>query len=364
MIKRYIDMKRINSDSNCKFNFFLGYTFFAYMILDQKIFTLILNNNKSVGVAVISVFEIILQVTTIVLEIPTGMMGDNYSKKTLLIIAKVSNILYCVIMLLTNNAYILGVAFLSLGIGEALVSGTEESFISEIADSENELLKKYMFCSTVNQFSTVLAVLLGGILINYSWKVLYVIMIIGQIMSILFLCRIDYIHKDTFSTDAAEYIKILAKIKNENSAWLKIGLIGAFFASIYSVYTIYLPLYLKYKGIDFLGISIISCIEIILGFIIMALLGKYAEQKSSKRICIIAVIMFVAGLPFMASNNTILLSLGAIVSSAVGVTFFPAITTLINEALNDAIRATGNSIVNLFQTIFMCIAFALIGIYI
>mgnify|MGYP000885090268 CR=1 FL=1 len=348
-----------------KFNVFLIYVFFAYMILDQKIFTLILNSNKNISISVISTLEILLQVITIVLEIPTGILGDNYSKKNILIISRVTMIIYSAIMLLSTNRIILAVAFASLGIGEALVSGMEESFISDITNSDDELLNKYMFFSTTNQIATVIAVFVGGILINYNWKAIYIVMIATQILSIYVLNKIEYEPvKKTHKHKLKEYVKQLLKIRTENLQWLKIGFWGSIFAAIYSVYTIYLPLFLSFKGISSFYISIISCIQISLGFFLMTALGKFAEQKFTKRICLIAIILFLFGLPFLLSDNIILLSIGSIVSSSFGITFFPAITTLINEGLRDEIRATGNSLVNLLQTIFMCVAFTIIGILI
>ena len=82
-----------------RFDVFLMYTGFAYMILDQNLFTVILSEKKCYSISNIAFLEIVLQIATIILEIPTGIIGDFVSRKILLISARILYILYAIIFL-------------------------------------------------------------------------------------------------------------------------------------------------------------------------------------------------------------------------------------------------------------------------
>lgn len=349
---------RINEDR--KFPLFMIYIFLAYLILDQKVITLVLNIEKNIDILHISLFEILLQIIIILLELPTGILGDWYSKKKILIWSRIACFIYCILILMTNNFYMIVIAFVCLGITEALSSGTEDSFISEINQQEDKLMKKYMLFSVINQVSTISAVFLGGCLYVFNWKYIYILMGISQIISIIFLYCIPYKSVKLIKRDDENY---LLSVKNilKNKELMLIGISGALFASIYSVYNIFLSLYLLNKKFSVINISIISCIQIILGFIIMILIGKYLQQKYTLNICIFTIFIFIIGLCMCLFTNKYVIVIGTIVASSFGMVFFPAITTLINEQLHDTNRAIGNSFFNMIQTIFMCITFVLIG---
>ena len=306
---------------------FLLYSALAYMILDQNLLTLILTEKKGYSISDIASFELILQIITVILEIPSGIIGDFISRKILLVGARMAYILYGIIFLITDNMALLMLAFVLLGISEALTSGTEESVVAAI-DYKNQV-KKYLYFSSVVQIVTMGAILLGGVLFNYKWEWIYIIMIIAQVLSIAALITIDISDRNS-EINFSKYILKIRRFFLDKSI-LKVVLAGAIIGGIFSVYIIYLPLMMSEKGFSALHISLFFIVQMIGGFLVTFITGKIANDKDSFKICWISIIFFVIGIIMMIVGFKDIYILGCFLGCIAGNLYFPAITTIINS---------------------------------
>lgn len=355
-----MQFKRIYNNRN-QLYIFLVYAIFAYIILDQNFLTLILSKEKNYDIAYIAFLELILQGATLILEIPSGIIGDFISRELILLGARISYILYSLIMLMTANTYMIVLAFILLGIAESLISGTEESIIAEIDDNNIGQMKKYMYFSGVVQISTIISILLGGYFVDVCWQKIYIVMIVAQSISAITLCFLIKKHKKIRKKhfNCHQYVNAIRK-NFFNKKTVFTVLVGAGMGGGYSVFMIYLPLILSKIGLTTMEITAFVIIQMLVSTLILFIVGKMSSFMDDKFISIISSGVFLLGMIMLLKGDWLSIVGTFLCCISISI-FFPAITSIINVLLTDEIRTTGNSIVNMIQTGFMCLVLGIIG---
>src|SRR5690349_19752519 len=92
------------------------------------IFTLLFSHNV-LSTFQISLILVIWSVTQLILEIPTGILADKFSRKNILIVASINRIFGYGLWLIGGSFWIYTLGAMMWSIKNALMSGTLESFV-------------------------------------------------------------------------------------------------------------------------------------------------------------------------------------------------------------------------------------------
>ncbi len=105
-----------------------SYRFFDDLILVYPLYT-VMFADKGVTPAQIAVLLSVWSVTSLLLEIPSGVWADRYSRKNILFIGQIIRAVGYFIWLISPNFLGFLVGFLCWGIKSALTSGTLQALI-------------------------------------------------------------------------------------------------------------------------------------------------------------------------------------------------------------------------------------------
>ena len=352
-------------------NFYL-YICFSTLILDIQLWTIYLLNN-GIESSIIGVLETILQISILIFELPSSILADLFGKRKCLIISKILIIFYCIFLYRLDSIVFIILAFIFLGISEALASGTEDIIIYDIfkEDSEKSKLFKYnLFYSIIGKIGFIISVI-GGSLFSLSyWNYMYLATIIFQILSIYYLLKIRVNNTYIVNNKAILKRKYLYNLKDnifkKKYIYMTLGII--LFTGSQNIISIFSPLFLYSSNFTILNVSIVTCIQYLLSCLITYIFSKKRFQNKVNIIAILIYIItiFITVLLLLTFKNNsmfivlILISINNILSSC----YYPVATTIINENIGDDIRATMNSVVNFLHTIVVMILSPLVGLLI
>ena len=125
-----------------------------------------------------------------ILTIFVGNLSDKISKKKLIFAGYLLNTIFTFSYILVYNQVSLLIVQAGLGIAAALATPTWNALYSEYEDKKRDGLE-WGLSDGLSQFLTGIAILLGGlVIVNYSFKTLFIIMGIIQLIATLRLIPI------------------------------------------------------------------------------------------------------------------------------------------------------------------------------
>ena len=125
--------------------------------------------DRGVTLATFTIFWAILNVSTVVFEIPTGIIADRFSRKWSVCAGACFEATAFVVILSTTNYILLTLGFISLGVGQALQSGADSAFLydSQKADGQEGKFQQTIGTATsVNLIATVVGAALSAIVVG------------------------------------------------------------------------------------------------------------------------------------------------------------------------------------------------------
>jgi len=231
-----------------------------------------------------SVFEISIllvwwSLAAILLEIPSGVLADYWSRKKMLVIAPLIKSLCFIIWLLADgNFYLYGLGFLFWAIGSSLVSGTTEALLYDelVAfkkkDEYEKVLgqKKFYF-----HIALAISIITGGFIAHYNLDWALIFSVIPLLMSAFFALLIKETPK-TKSTEEVhylEYIKLAYREVKSNKVLL-ILLVYSLGISIFGNIAEFNQLYYQLSGLPIFTFGLIGFLWSILNSV-----GAYYAHK-------------------------------------------------------------------------------------
>lgn len=280
-------------------------------------------------------------VATFVLEIPSGIIADRMDRKKLLIFGELFHLFSFIIILCTNNFYILIFNSIFSGIGEALVSGCGEALIYESFAKANkhDFYKNYI--SNVQMWSLrfcAVSTFITGFLYKTNVNLPMILSILIQILAIFYLLKIidsrvlinyKYDIKTEFKTQLSNIKDIL-----HTKSLLKLFLVYIIMMIIISNINYTSQSYLTYIGIDYMYIGLI--------FLVFNIISSYGSKYStrinlnSKLLLVIYSILLIS---LYFSSKYIVLVLFSI-SRFINGMIWPILSSDINKKINSDNRAT------------------------
>lgn len=142
------------------------YSFFKELIPIYPLYLLMFEKN-GLSLGQISALLAIWSVPAVLLEIPTGILADHWSRKNLMVMGNLLKAGCYLLWLFSQGFWLYAAGFLLWGIGGALYSGAEEALLFDslkLEQKEDTFDRIYGRGRFLSGSSTILASLLGGYL--------------------------------------------------------------------------------------------------------------------------------------------------------------------------------------------------------
>lgn len=180
--------------------------------LPHSILTVILLA-KGLSLSQILIIQSAYSIAIVLFEFPSGLLADNYSRKNLYSLSKLFLIIMFLIVLFSNQFYLIFAAWFCYGIAAALDSGTLDAYIInqlKLAHHGAELRKFLALSNRLEVVGLLLGSSLGGILYHFIGINIYVL---GTVFLVVSTLISFFFFKETTKSDSLQdsHVMILKK---------------------------------------------------------------------------------------------------------------------------------------------------------
>jgi len=187
-----------------------AFCFFSDLIFIYPIYT-IMFADKGLNPLQISILLMVWAGTSFLLEVPSGVLADKYSRKNILFVAEIIRIIGYLFWLLLPTFWGFLIGFILWGIKSAFTSGTLEALVFDELKTnhlENQYIKIQGMVQSLGYLALIFAGLGASLAINLGYEVVLVISIISLVISSLAVMALPKA-KQVESTKETEYFKLL-----------------------------------------------------------------------------------------------------------------------------------------------------------
>jgi len=117
----------------------------------------------------VGIFETIFHISSLTMEVPTGVIGDLYGRRTSRLLGVLTYFVYIVIMLFSSNYLLLIIGFIFCGISYTFESGSSDALVYDSLkeiNQEHKFMKVNGIREVIMQLATVLVLFLTGFLLE------------------------------------------------------------------------------------------------------------------------------------------------------------------------------------------------------
>ena len=341
------------------------YRFLSSIDISSAIWVLYLAH-KGMSLVEIGLLESIHHITSLVCEIPSGALADIMGRKNTIIIGRVMSAIGAILMLFCNSFLGFAIAFVISAMSYNLNSGSEEALVYDslkFIGEEEKYLKINGNLNFIIEVAQGIAVLVGGILSDYSFVYSYVLSSIISIcaLGISFGFKEPEIHEEMKErVTIVGHFKSCFEVMRDNK---KIIIIMMFFELIFMTGTtthFYSQQYFSEMAYSRSLIAIIYVVASI-GCAIGAKLAYKVERLLKKAMLYIVPMVGGVWLIVLSNSKGIVSIIGFIMFSMSINILYPVSSNYINKLIPSAQRATLISVQSICFSIFMIMIFPLLG---
>ena len=334
----------------------------------------------------------IRDISTNILEIPTGIYADMFGRRKSMIMAFISYIISFTIFYFFSNYYFFALAMVFFAFGEAFRSGTHKALILEylrINHMEDVKVDYYGHTRGASQFGSAISSLIAAALVFYSgsYHYIFIASVIPYVLDLINLStypkeldgEIGKVEKGTLKKQMKATLKDFVMIFKNFEA-MKVVLNSSSFSAFFKVSKEYLQPILKAFAISlplFLAVDKIKRTSLIVGIVyfVIYLLTSYASRNSAKiskrfkNLPAAVNITYFVGAVFIALAGIsvnykiqVLAILFLLVLYVLQNLRRPMNVSLISEKISHKTMASGLSVESQITTILMAIFAPLMGI--
>jgi len=354
---------------NFKKNIKLDYlhTFFRNLNFTQAIWLLFLAS-RGFSLFEIGIFEMIFHITSLSMEVPTGMIADLFGRKFSRILGVLSYIVYIFIMIYSQNIILVGIGFVFCGLSYTLESGSGEALVYDslqLMNQEDKFMKVNGRKEVIYQLVSSLSFFVGGYIATVSYDLSFLTTLVAMLiaLTIIILMKetpiIKSEMKKSFKILMSEQYKKTYQTAVENKRVMFLIIIGSMVAAPVTSIFFYFQNHLDLLGYDKGEIGLLlgahALFAAIGGASAYKLEKKYNEKKILYFIPLLMVVLFwlvlidsIVFIPFVL--------LGFFDSI-----FYVVLNDYVNKIIPSELRASILSVFGLVFSVIMIFIFPLIG---
>ncbi|WP_057828190.1 MFS transporter [Liquorilactobacillus cacaonum] len=314
--------------------------------------------------------ESVFHIASFLFEIPSGLLADRFSYKTVLIAGRFMAILSVIIMLIAHSFLLFAFSFILSAFSYNLQSGTIDALMYDSLIEENktqdfpEIISK---SEIIFEFADTIGVTVAGFFVHWHFELTYVIAILVGVLamiSIIFIKEPLQVSKNQEIQDhqtIIELIKsswsVLKREKSLRSLMIYQGIIDLICTSYYYYY----QSVMKDSNFSGASISILMVVSSVIAIIAISWIPKITAHFKQ-----FIILRWLKG-PFLVValllifRNTVLLLLLFMIFRAVSAASGPLFSNYYNELIESKQRATLLSVASVIFSAFMIVLFPLIG---
>lgn len=337
--------------------------FWGNLFFERSLWMIYLHG-KGFTMSEISLFQIGLNISMFIFEMPSGIVADRFGRKTAMLLGSLFTIVYFIGMLFANSVFSIFLFFVIYGFGIALLSGTEQSLIYD------ELLykrKRNLYHKIIAQYNFIsisalaFSSFLGGVIAEHNnWDLIFYLGIVSQIISIVILYFVIDFYKRHL-IDETKKTSIFGVLKNIPYDIYRLIIPLAVFQGVFSSIVLYYQEVLKDNGFSVLFISgiysvsfLFSAFSSVLSSVIAGFVGERKSIFLFSNILLFSLcISFIFGGVWVALSFIAILICYEIIDTSLGV--------LLNHSISSNERSTILSTVNTLCSLTMLLSFSVIG---
>lgn len=180
--------------------------------LPHSILTVILLA-KGLSLSQILIIQSAYSIAIVLFEFPSGLLADNYSRKNLYSLSKLFLIIMFLVVLFSNQFYLIFAAWFCYGIAAALDSGTLDAYIInqlKLAHRESDLQRFLALSNRLEIIGLLIGSSLGGILYHFIGINIYVL---GTVFLVASTLISFFFFKETTKSDSLQdsHVMVLKK---------------------------------------------------------------------------------------------------------------------------------------------------------
>ena len=348
--------KNIGLMAGVEFFAFLGITSFWILFLSQN----------GMSLWQIGLLEGIFHATSVICEIPSGMLADRFSYKTNLYLSRIAGIVSSILMLAgQGNFWVYALAMMISAWSYNFDSGTSAAMVYD-SSVEAGLKERYLsissFMSGVAEATRSLGTVWAGFFVHGQLHLTYYIMI-GTSVIVLFLTWM--LKEPSVKAEKAErqtMKKIIWAVKEELQRnpslfiWMILSqIIGTLMCMFYFYYQNQLP------DLSSWQISAVMLLGSLLNIVAVYLASKIGKRYAALKL--FPVLVLLTGVTYLLSyfGTPLIYILIYLISNALHALFKPIFDNDLQERLPSEVRATMLSVYSMMFSLSMIVFFPLTG---
>lgn len=324
----------------------------------------------------IGIAETVFHITSLIFEIPSGVLADVFGRKKMLIVSSVMRMIGNIIMILSCNLFMvcMSIAFHALSYNFASGSGDALAYDSlKMAKRENEFVRYESNQLIIYRLCSGVSTLCAGFALFIGYKIAYgtdLLVSIIQIFVLESLCEVCAGKSESIREKEAlreidrgllrcfgDSLRFLKKAKKALGLMLCNSLVGA----VDILLLFFLQAKLPQKGISEWGLGF-ALLFMEMGGIVGAKLILKASKLRYRRVFAIAVLLVMGGLLAEHSGMYLLMTLGGFVAAIGDDALQVRTNTMLQDMFPSEQRATLISVESFMFSVVMIILSPLAGI--
>lgn len=178
---------------------FYIYRFFCHLVPVYPVY-LILFFGKGLSLSQISLLLMIWSVPLVLLEIPTGIVADLWSRKNLVLIGTALHGACFAVWIFANGFVLFAVGFILWGVSAAMISGSLEALLFDSLKAHGEEDRfdiVYSRGETISRISLAIAMFSGGFITQFlGYRVVLSVSVVSLVVAVLCLIPVKEVNPD------------------------------------------------------------------------------------------------------------------------------------------------------------------------
>lgn len=360
---------KIKYHKNIKYSYY--YSFFSFFGVTGL--WVIYLQHAGLTLFEVGLCESIFHIGSFLFEVPSGLLADRFSYKTVLVAGRLMSILSAVIMLLAQSFWFFAFSFILSAFSYNLQSGTIDAMMYDsLIESKqtSDFPKIISKTEIIFEVADTIGVVIAGFLVHWHFELTYVIAILVgflALISVLFLkepLKTAQIQIDTekeAELTISELIRSLWRILKKEKFLRNLMIYQAMIDLICTSYYYYYQSVMKsnnFSGVMISGIMVISSVIAVIAISVTPRITNRFSQLNILRFLIVPILGLI---PLIFFRNGIIMLLLFMLLKALSAIVGPLFSNYYNKLIESKQRATLLSVASVIFSAFMIVLFPVVG---